>query len=288
MNSVRFLVIFFLMLASGGGLSGMLHAEDGLRFGPLRGDEAPGSSETARTAPPSESLDEPPASAPEVPLVPPDFPTRRRMSEPQIQTPVGGGRRTMPPARAVTPSRSGSSSGSAPAQIAKHAGALEIVRGSPARVSLREIAERLCRHVSSSSQRPNLVVADGNQRVQFISEKIPGGEKPDIALSDLRLERFARNAQGQWVLSAVVHEGALDARIFLYTAGQIQNFPVWSTPQRNVDFDGDGTVGEADWAALHSNAASPYDLDGDGRITAEDETIFVLNYLLENPCHLND
>jgi len=48
----------------------------------------------------------------------------------------------MPPSRTVSPPGSGSSSGSAPAQIAKHAGALEIVRGSPARVSLREIAER--------------------------------------------------------------------------------------------------------------------------------------------------
>ncbi len=156
------------------------------------------------------------------------------------------------------------------------------------RSSLREVAARLCRHVSSSPQRPHLVVADGKRRVQFIFEKIPGGVKPDIVLSDLRLERFARNAQGQWVLSAVVHEGALEARIFLYTAGQIQSFPVWSTPHRNVDFDGDGTVGEADWAALHKNAASLYDLNGDGRITAEDETIFVLNYLLENPCHQID
>jgi len=194
----------------------------------------------------------------------------------------------MPPPRAASPSRSGSSSGSAPAQVAKQAGPLELVRSVPARASLGEVAALLCRHLASSPQRPQLVVADGKQRVQLIFEKIAGGIKPDIVLSDLRLERFARNMQGQWTLSAVVHDGALDARIFLYTTGQIQSMPVWATPRRNIDFDGDGTIGEADWAALHKNAASLYDLNGDGRITAEDETIFVLNYLLENPCHLND
>lgn len=288
MNSVRLVFIFSWLLMAGWFFSGTLHAEDGLRFGPLRGDEALGSSDPAQAAPPPENLDAPPASPPEVPPVSPDFPTRRSMNEPQIQTPVGSGRRTMPPSRTISPSRSGSSSGSAPAQLAKHAGALELVQGSPAKVPLQQVAALLCRSVSSSPQRPNLIVADGKQRIQFMFGKTSGGAKPDIVLSGLRLERFTRNAQGQWVLSAVVHEGALDARVFLYTAGQIQSFPVWSTPRRNVDFDGDGTVGEADWAALHKSTASIYDLNGDGRITAEDETIFVLNYLLENPCHQID
>lgn len=185
------------------------------------------------------------------------------------------------------PSRSVPSSGSAPpAKMTAQPSALEIVRSAPAEVSLQQLVSLLCRNLSSQPfQLPSVVEADGTQQVQLVFDKMASGVEPGLVLSGLRLERFARNVQGNWVMKAVVQKDILDARVFLNAPGLIWNIAVWVTPRRDVDFDGSGSVDEKDWAMLlQGGDVATFDLNGDSRIDAEDRTVFALNYLLENPC----
>ncbi len=249
----------------------LAQADDGLRFGPAGGGMPPG----AATPEPAPQPEEQPSIDYNQP--PPDMPVT-----PQFENP-GGVR--FPRQSRPAPSRPGG--GAPPSPVAE----LEVTPGPIDRMTAlgggRSLSELVAavRHaaVPGVEQQPAMAVADGETELRLIFSRLGGGEEPGLVLANLQLERFFRNRGATWVLTAIPEKDAYDATVFVNGPGKVVNVPVLVTPWREVDFDGNGVVDDADLARLRSGAEQgdvDFDLNRDGEFGVADEYIFVANYLL--------
>ncbi|WP_429886055.1 hypothetical protein [Geoalkalibacter halelectricus] len=239
-------------------------AEDtGLRFGPATLPR------TAPVVPASPAAEEPAAaeveeSVPEAPeFVPPP-----------------------PPPRPAAPSRPAASPPGTPAPKAAEMqslpGPLERLAEADGAASFKARLELVRKPVSSDFvQQPMVAVSDGATPVFLRFRNLGGSEPPNLVLSDMKMIRLSRSGGGHWVLEAVPREGTWEARVFVISQGKMWSVPVVVTPLRDIDFDGNGRVDEADYQLFRRAETDPrFDLSGDGERGVADEFIFLANYLL--------
>ncbi|WP_305043230.1 hypothetical protein [Geoalkalibacter sp.] len=246
--------------------------DSGLRFGP--------------TAQPRSAPQPPPESAPpEAPEMPAEPPTEEPIFVPPVIVPPPESR--MPSrAPASQPSfRPPASSGQpapAPAELKPFAGPLQRLNEMAGRQDLTMLLDQFRRPVANEIvQRPAIAVADGETPMRLILQAFGGATAPNLVLTNLSVRRLFRGVDGRWVLEALPQEDAWDASVFVIAQGQTLKVPVVIAPLRDIDFDGNGRVDEADFQLFRQGGADPrFDLNGDGKRDAVDDYIFLANYLL--------
>lgn len=82
-------------------------------------------------------------------------------------------------------------------------------------------------------QDPAVVLSDGKTPVRISFSLAGGGEAPDVALSDAKLLRVAREAEN-WVITALPGEGSFDASLIVKLDGRIFEYPLVVAPPVNL------------------------------------------------------
>ena len=84
-------------------------------------------------------------------------------------------------------------------------------------------------------QEPPVVLSDGKTMVKIATALLRDEENvPDIALSDSKLVRVAKEDGRGWVITALPNKGAWDARLIIRTGGKIYELPLVVAPPAKI------------------------------------------------------